>query len=148
MAPTGPEVAPTGVDSREAMCTCGHRKGSHPRGLSENIVLTGKCFACTCQSFTRSEATHPGERMAQALEPTPGTVNEQWLLVRLAKAEAALEEARRENEVLLEHQRIAAGFLEEYGQTKAALTRVREALADAIDGYEEMYGRLWAGEKS
>ena len=36
------------------VCECGHSKLSHPFGLSENIVCSGKCQLCNCGEYRAS----------------------------------------------------------------------------------------------
>jgi hypothetical protein len=44
-------TAVSSVLPRESVCVCGHVESNHPFGLSENLMLPGRCQGCSCEQF-------------------------------------------------------------------------------------------------
>lgn len=78
-------------------CACGHAKGMHPFGLSENLVFNGHCMICGCESFSANGALGvDGGRIASpeaavSKQTQKKTVSIETLEQVIAKLEALYE---------------------------------------------------------
>src|SRR6185436_14172643 len=59
------------------VCQCGHVKGMHPVGLSENLTCDGSCSLCQCRKFQAAEAPSQPYVNAQGISITNST-NDNW----------------------------------------------------------------------